>query len=180
MKDWLIRLGLGEAAAAFGVRLLAVVAMLAVAYIAYIIAKRILLRVVKSLVERSKTIWDDILLERKVFNRFSYFAPALVIYGMAPYVLSGSSAAITTLQLAAKIYMVIVGLLVFDSFLNSVVEIYRTFEFSQKIPIRGFVQGAKIILYFLAGIVILAMIMGKSPVIVLGGLGAMCSLYVDL
>ena len=173
IKDWLIRLGLGEAAAVFGVRMLAVVAMLAVACIAYIITKKILLRVVKKLVERSKTIWDDILLKQKVFNRFSYFAPALVIYGMAPLVLSGSSAAITTLQLATKIYMVIVGLLVFDSFLNSVVDIYRTFELSHKRPIRGFVQGAKIILFILAGIVILSMIMGKSPTILLGGLGAM-------
>jgi len=103
IKDWLIRLGLGEAAAVFGVRILAIVAMIVVACIAYIIAKRFLLRVVKRLVKRSKTIWDDILLERKVFNRFSYFAPALVIYWMAPFVLSGSSAAIATLQLAASI-----------------------------------------------------------------------------
>lgn len=177
IKDWLIRLGLGEETAVFGVRMLAIVVMLGVACLAYIIAKRFLLRVVKSLVERSKTIWDDILLERKVFNRFSYFAPALVIYWMAPFVLSGSSAAVTTLQLAAKIYMVIVGLLVFDSFLNSVVDIYRTFEFSQKKPIRGFVQGAKIILFFFGGIVILAMIMGKSPGFVLGGLGAMMAVF---
>jgi len=173
IKDWLIRLGLGEAAAVFGVRILAIVAMIVVACIAYIIAKRILLRIVKRLVERSKTIWDNILFERKVFNRFSYFAPALVIYWMAPFVLSGSSAAIATLQLVAKIYMVIVGLLVFDSFLNSVVDIYRTFEFSHKRPIRGFVQGAKIILFILAGIVILGMITGNSPTILLGGLGAM-------
>ncbi len=173
IKDWLIRLGLGEETAVFGVRMLAIVAMLGVACIAYIIAKRVLLRLVKSLVERSKTIWDDILLKRKVFNRFSYFAPALVIYIMAPFVLSGSTAAINTLQLAAKIYMVIVGLLVFDSLLNSVVDIYRTFEFSHKKPIRGFVQGAKIILFILAGIVILGMITGNSPTIVLGGFGAM-------
>ena len=97
MTDWLIKLGLGEAAAVFGVRMLAIVAMLGVACIAYIIAKRFLLRVVKKLVERSKTIWDDILLKRKVFNRFSYFAPALVVYCMSPLVLSGSSAAITAL-----------------------------------------------------------------------------------
>jgi len=77
--NWLIRLGLGEAAAVLCARVLAVVAMLGVACIAYIIAKRFLLRIVKRLVERSKTIWDDILLERKVFNRFSYFAPALVL-----------------------------------------------------------------------------------------------------
>ena len=173
ISDWLIRLGVGQAAAVFGGRLLAIVVMLAAAFIAYIIAKRILLRIVKRLVERSKTIWDDILLKRKVFNRFSYFAPALVIYWMAPLVLAGLPAAIATLQLAAKIYMVVVGLLVFDSFLNSVVEIYRTFEFAQKIPIRGFVQAAKIVLYFFAGIVILAMIMGKSPAMIFGGLGAM-------
>ena len=177
MKDWLIRLGLGEETAVFGVRMLAIVVMLALACIAYIIAKRVLLRLVKNLVERSKTIWDDILLKQKVFNRLSYFAPALVIYGMTPFVLSGSSAAITTLQLAAKICMVIVGLLVFDSFLNSVVDIYRTFEFSHKRPIRGFVQGAKIVLFVLAGIVILGMITGHSPTIVLGSFGAMMAVF---
>jgi len=177
IKDWLIKQGLGEAAAVLGVRMLAIVAMLGVACIAYIIAKRLLLRVVKSFVERSKTVWDNILLEKKVFTRLSYFAPALVIYCMAPFVLSGCSAAINTLQLAAKIYMVIVGLLVFDSFLNSVVDIYRTFEFSQKIPIRGFVQGAKIILLILACIIILGMITRKSPTIVLGGFGAMMAVF---
>jgi miniconductance mechanosensitive channel len=173
ISDWLMRLGLGQAAAVFAGRLLAIVVMLTVACIAYIIAKRLLLRIVKRLVERSKTIWDDILLKRKVFNRFSYFAPALVIYWMAPFVPVGSAAVIAALQLAAKIYMVVVGLLVFDSFLNSIVEIYRTFEFAQKMPIRGFVQAAKIVLYFFAGIIILAMIMGKSPVMLFGGLGAM-------
>ncbi len=173
IKDWLIRLGLSETAAIFGGRLLAIVVMLAVACIAYIIVKRLLLRIVKKLAERSKTIWDDILLKRKVFNRFSYFAPALVVYWMVPFVLAGLPGAISTLQLAAKIYMVVVGLLVFDSFLNSFVEIYRTFEFARKIPIRGFVQAAKIILYFLAGIFILSMIMEKSPTMILGGLGAM-------
>jgi miniconductance mechanosensitive channel len=173
ISNWLVKLGLGLTAAVIVGRLLAVVIMLGLAYIAYIITKRLLLRIVKKLAERSKTIWDNILLERKVFNRFSYFAPALVVYWMAPLVLAGLPGAISTLQLAAKIYMVVVGLLVFDSFLNSFVEIYRTFEFARRIPIRGFVQAAKIILYFLAGIFILAMIMNKSPVMILGGLGAM-------
>ena len=173
ISDWLLRLGLGRTAAVFGVRLLAIVVMLVLACIAYIVARRLLLRIVKRLVERSKTMWDDILLKRKVFNRFSYFAPALVLYWMAPFVLAGFTAGIVALQLAAKIYMVVVALLVFDSFLNSVVDIYRTFEFAHKIPIRGFVQAAKIVLYFFAGIIILAMIMGKSPTMILGGLGAM-------
>ena len=57
--NWLISLGLSEAAAVFCARVLAVVAMLGVACIAYIIAKRLLLRIVKRLVERSKTIWDE-------------------------------------------------------------------------------------------------------------------------
>ena len=54
IKDWLIRLGLGEGTAVFGVRMLAIVAMLGVACIAYIIAKRFLLRVVKNLWNEAK------------------------------------------------------------------------------------------------------------------------------
>ena len=59
------------------------VAGLVVAFLsllAGILAKRLLLKGVNALIKRSRAKWDDALLERNVFGRFSHLAPGIVIY----------------------------------------------------------------------------------------------------
>jgi len=173
LTDWLLRTGLNETAAEIAARMIALLLMIVAAYVANFLAKKLLLRAIRRLVERTKTVWDDMLVKRKVFNRLSHLAPALVIYAMAPFVGRNSEAAIATIQRVAMVYMAGVGLLVLDAFLSAVIDIYRTFETAQKRPIRGFVQAAKIILYVVGAIIVVSIIMGKSPGLLLGGLGAM-------
>jgi len=179
LMNWLIGQGLSEDAAGVVARVIAFLLMVVAAYLANLIARRLLLRGIKNLVERTKTVWDDMLLKRHVFDRLSHLAPALVIYAMAPFVgqdpMGGTvrTAMTMILQRAAVVYMTVIGLLVLDALLNALVDIYRTFEEAHKRPIRGFVQAAKIILYAVVGIIVIATIMGRSPNLLLGGLGAM-------
>ena len=177
LVNWLIGLGLGEGMAPVVARVIAVILMAGAAYLANLVAKQLLLRIIKNLVERTKTVWDDILLKRKVFNRLSHLAPALVIYAMAAFVGQGSPTVIATIQRVAMVYMAVVGLLVLDASLTAVIDIYRTFELARRRPIRGFVQAAKVILFLVGGIIIVSVIMGKSPGLLLGGLGAMTAVF---
>ncbi|MHC5083465.1 MAG: mechanosensitive ion channel family protein [Planctomycetota bacterium] len=82
-------------------------------------------------------------------------------------------AAETFMQQAATIYMILIGLLVVNAFLNTVVDVYRTFEFANKVPIRGFMQVVKIVLFLLGGIMVLGLIVDKDPSKLLAGMGAM-------
>ena len=173
LVSWLVSLGLGEVAAQIAARIIAVLVVVVAAYAAHLLAKRFLLRGIKNLVARTKTVWDDMLLKRRVFNRLSHLAPALVIYALASFVAQDHAPAISIIRRAAVVYMAVVGLLVLDALLNALVDIYRTFEQARKRPIRGFVQASKIILYAVVGIIIVSAIMGKSPNLLLGGLGAM-------
>jgi len=173
LTDWLLRTGLNETAAGIAARVIAFLLMIVAAYVANFLAKKLLLRAIRKLVERTKTVWDDMLVKRKVFNRLSHLAPALVIYAMASFVAKGNETAIATIQRIAVVYMAAVGLLVLDALLSTVIDIYRTFEIAHKRPIRGFVQAAKIILYVVGAIIIVSIVMGKSPGLLLGGLGAM-------
>jgi miniconductance mechanosensitive channel len=173
LVDWLMRLGLAEGVALVIGRILAVALTIVAAYLANLIAKRLLLRSIKKVVRRTKTVWDDMLVNRGVFNRLSHLAPALVVYALAAFVAQGHPTAIAVIQRAAMVYTIIVGLLVLDALLNSLVDIYRTFEMARRRPIRGFVQAAKIVLYAIVGIIVVSTIMGKSPSLLLGGLGAM-------
>jgi len=143
------------------------------AFISKLIAKSLLLAGVRRLVKKSKTTWDDALFQRGFFKRLCHLAPALVIYNMAPIVFESDPLGREVMQGLARIYLVMVALFSIDAFLNAVLEIYHDFEISRKIPIRGFVQVLKIVMYFGGAIFILSIILGKSPLVLFGGLGAM-------
>lgn len=101
-------------------------------------------------VVRVKTKWDDAILHQGAPNRLAHLAPALVIYVLAPFALEGMETTIAIIRGATQIYMIIILMLVVDSLLNTVEEIYRGFRASREIPIKGFIQISKIALYFVS------------------------------
>ncbi|MEA2101889.1 MAG: mechanosensitive ion channel [Thermodesulfobacteriota bacterium] len=168
-----IQWGLGDTMAVIMVRGVAFIGMLILAYVADLITRHIVLKTVDRLVKHTRTDLDDILLRYKFFHRISQLAPAIVIYAMAPVVFFGYAPGIIITQKFAQIYMLLVGLLSVDAFLNAAIDGYQTFDFSRRIPIRGFIQVIKIVLYFLVGIMVLSIIIGRSPAFFFTGLGAM-------
>ena len=78
----------------------------------------------------------------------------------------------------AQIYMIVVALLALDAVLNAALEIYNDFPVSRVIPLKGFVQVAKLILYILAAIVVVSTLLRKSPVYLLSGMGVLASVLI--
>ena len=168
----LIELNLSEELAHILVRGAAVCAVLVLAWLANWITKRIIIRALRHVATRSRTSWDDVLVKHKVFIRLSHIAPALVIYLLAPLVFVNKTA-VTAMQAMAQIYMILMGWFVIDALLNAITEIYRSFEFARRIPIRGFIQVAKLLLFLTGLIVILSVLLKKDPTKLLAGMGAM-------
>ncbi len=169
IENWFLTQGIGESGAYYLSILLLAVAVLLIAFLANFIAKRILLSVVHMFVRKSQTKWDDVFAERKVFDRLSHIAPALVIYYMADIFPAGQE----TIERLVIVYIILVGVLVYDSFLNAVVDIYRTYEISKQKPIKGYIQVIKIVTYIFVIIFVISTLMNRSPLILLSGLGAM-------
>ncbi len=173
-ENWLApTLKVNPETAAVAVRLGGLFVVLALAWVANYITKGIILRGVRHAVKKTTTKWDDALMERRMFTRLSHLAPAVVIYAAAPIVFAGFESAINTMRLVSTVYMVLVGLFVVDAFLNAVVDIYRTYEFSRRLPIRGFVQILKILIFFAAGVIVFSVIVDRDPSKLLTGMGAM-------
>ncbi len=141
--------------------------------IANLVVKRLLLRTLRFFIVRTRTTWDDAILERRMPDRLAHLTPALVIYMLAPLPLEGLEGWVSVVQGAMLVYMILVGILAFDAFLNAVQDVYRTLEVSREIPVRGFVQVFKIGIYFLGIIFAFSILLGKSPVYLLSGLGAL-------
>jgi len=169
LENWLVENGISVVIAGYLSWLVIALAMILLAFISNYIAKKFLLTGVRYFVKKSRTTWDDVLVERKVFTRLSHLAPALVIYFSAPLFSSIES----ILLRFSMIYMIVVGVLVINSFLDSVVDIYRSFEISKQRPIKGYIQIIKIILFVFIGIIAVSTLMDRSPWLLLSGLGAM-------
>jgi miniconductance mechanosensitive channel len=143
-----------------------------VAYILFKITYKILISILKRISKKTETWWDDVFVEERVFNRLAYLLPAYVMFWLIPVALSPYPEIKEIMQLAVKIYSIVIIILVFSSFFNSVLKIYQQYPVSKTRPIKGYIQVAKIILYLFAGVTIVSFLIGKNPLLIIGGLGA--------
>ena len=173
IENWLVQQNLGATAALVLARIIAYFFVISLSVLANFVAKRLILSVVKSLVARSRTTWDDTLVQRRVFSKLSHLAPALVLYTGMPLALEGYGLLTSLHSSAALIYMILVAVLVVDSLLNAVLDIYGTYEISREVPIKSFLQVLKLVMYFVSGILILSLILDRTPLYFLSGLGAL-------
>jgi miniconductance mechanosensitive channel len=155
-----------------------VLIILLIAFIADLVTKKIILSSIARIVKKTENTWDDIILERKVFDKLSHFAPALTIYYLIGYLFLDFPKVAGIIQDGVLIAMVIIALMVINSFLKALHEIYLTLDIAKDRSIKGYIQVAHILFYSIGLILILSIIIGKSPVTLLAGLGAMAAVLI--
>ena len=164
----------------------AAVAILAVvAWGAGWVATRILHRVISGVTSRTRSTWDDRLIERGVFRRLAGVVPAVVVYlgigralELAPSDLTGEALALaaTFVRRVAAAYIAFTVVRAFQAFLDAVNDIYNEgYAEAKSRPIKGYLQVAALVAYLAAGVVIVAALTGLSPVVYLSGLGALAA-----
>lgn len=152
---------------------LAMVCLLALAVLANIITKYLIVGIIQKLIAQTATTRDDILARRKVFNRLSHLTPAFAIYALGPQLLDGFPVVVGGITTFSLIYLTIICVLFVDGLMNAGEEIYSTYKISRTFPIKSFVQVAKLVLYFLGFVAVLSLIMGESPMTFFAGFGAL-------
>jgi miniconductance mechanosensitive channel len=172
IHDWLIGIGFDENSAMLMKGVIIVLGIFILSYIVFLIARRIIVQVLHEIAKRTETTWDDIMVERRVFHRLAYLAPAILIHSLMPSMMVNYETWTLLLQGALKIYMVLIIIIVLDAFFSSMIEIYQNYEISKFKPIKGYIQIMKIIIYLISGIIIISILINKSPVYLLTGLGA--------
>ena len=172
MVTWLVELGLGAEMARLVALAGGVLLVVLLAFLANLVAKQIILRLVKYLVARTPTKWDDTFVDRNVFGRLSHLAPGIVIYLCMPLVIGAYPTATVVVVKLTQIYMIVVGLFAFHGLLSAFNDIYNTFETAKQVPLTSFIQVIKVVVWCIGGIVVVAIIVNKTPLYLLSGLGA--------
>ncbi len=173
LRDWIVSQGLALSAADLLARGAIFTLIIILSLIAYLLAKHFILKGLTAIISRTTTQWDDVLLRKKVFNRLAHLAPAIVMYIFISIPLVDYDWMISLINEVILIYMIVMGILALDAFLNGSLAIYESYEISNKIPIKGFIQVFKIIIYFSSGVFIIAILLDKTPVYLFSSLGAL-------
>lgn len=175
IQNWLMDYGVNDRLTIYIAYAVAVTAMLLLAALVDFVAKRIILSAIARVISRSKSKWDDVILRQRTLNRLAHLAPALVIYMLTPIAMEGLDLVVALIRGGLQIYMLIMLMLILDSLLNAFEVIYQGFRAAKEIPIKGFIQVLKLVLYFLTAIFIISILLNKTPVYLLSGIGALAA-----
>lgn len=171
-KEWLMRNGFSHHFAEDIRNITDFVISFALIIAFYFVLKYVVIAVVRKITRKSSTTWDDALYSSRFFHKVLLLIPGVLLGFIAPLTLTEFPVALARLMQLTQIYLVFVALFAINSFLNAIYEIYQGFEVSKSKPIKGYLQVFKIILFVVGAIIAISVFLGKSPVLLLGGLGA--------
>ncbi len=174
--DWLISLGVSPILSGIPGIVLASLDAVLLGLFSYLFAKHIILRIITKIVRKTKNRYDDVLLENKVFKRIPHLFPVVVLLFSIHIVFSDYQNVVEILNRILFADIVILVMLTINSFLTSTNIIYRSLHSTMKLPVTALVQGLKIILSLLALLVVIAILINKSPLIIVSGFGALTAI----
>lgn len=140
-----------------------------IALIVFFVMKKWISVLVKSIVGKTKNTWDDILYEQRFFSKLSYLILPVTGYIVISFI---HWEHVGLLRRIVDIWLIVTTLFIFITLLNSINKIYESYPVSKDRPITFFVQLIKLFLYTVAVVVVVSVLVGKSPEHLIVGLGA--------
>jgi miniconductance mechanosensitive channel len=153
--------------------LVVLAALLLLAWLANLLTKRILLRGLRRIIWHFARRVEGVEPYRlRVIPRLANVVPALVILGGIDWVPGLPSAVVTFVQGACKAWIVLTLALAISHALDLLNHLYERRPDAHRKPIKGYVQVAKIAIFILAGLSIIATLAGVRMLHLVTGLGA--------
>jgi len=183
LTRWLQAIGLPDTDRAY---LLAVLALILLASIAlHFLMHRVVLRILDRLVpvpdsertgsERSASnrTWRIIIFSHNIFTRLTLAFQGIVVYTLARAFLDSEWTLLPLIEVLSYLWIILFTLLAAFSILDAIRDIAQYANLASRLPLRGLLQGVKLVGAIIALILAIALLIGKSPLILFSGLGAM-------
>lgn len=153
-------------------RVFVIFLIILVSFLLDFLCKRILAPLAKRIAERTDNKWDDYLLNDDVLSKACHLIPPVVAYTLMSLVFSRDQALLDIVFKISWIYIVVVAVRLVFAILDSVYSISNDHEKYKNHSLKGFYQMFKLLAACVAIIIIVSELIGKSPIVVLTGLGA--------
>ena len=119
-----------------------------------------------------KSRWHGYIEIRKLAHHILLLVPGLFVYGLPYFFYEDGDSMIRYLHRADIIYMLIVVIMILNAVLFCFLDYYSTTDKNKRHPLKSLIQALQVILYFVGSIIIVAILIDKSPTVLLTGLGA--------
>ena len=142
----------------------------------YWLVRVVLSKIVRAIANKYKTRIGDILVGRHVIRRTSYLLICIIFNAAIPGIFEEFPGWIAPLQKLLTIGTLWFALRIVTGILWCIVDYQAVRQQNKQRSFKGLVQFATIAVYFLGAIILLSILLNKSPLVFIGGLGAASAL----
>lgn len=143
-----------------------------VAWLALFVIRRFLLGNLTRIVTRGQNVWRIAFERRQVLQRASLLVPVLILRAGLVFVPGLGDTVTTVAQRVLASLIVALAVRTIADLINAFGFVYSRTQKSKERPIKGYLQAVVLVLYLIAGVIIVATLIDRSPSLILGGLGA--------
>ena len=136
------------------------------------ICRKGIVRLVRKVTQKTKVTWDDLLFNDRVMNNFCHILPPVVVYILLPIAFPDGSDALAFIRKLCMVYIIAAALRFINIFLGVIFQLATQKEVFRDRPLKGVYQIIQVALFFVGSICIIAVLIEKSPIHLLAGLGA--------
>ncbi len=167
----LLNIGLSDYWASHISQFTAFLLLLIFSYLAYYITWKVIRKLLIPVFQRSKNKFDDLLVKHQFFRKIAYLVPAILLYHLADKSLDIFPDYVGIFNSIIEIFFVVIAVLITDSLLSTLNDFYDRYDFAKDHPIKGLVQIIKIIIYVIAGLIIIGNLVNKDLSSLIIGMG---------
>lgn len=172
----LLDLGISEDWVIYCRLFLFVVLLVILSSVAFLITKRIIIHNLYKVFRKTSFTWDDALADTRAFDNIAHIVPAISVRIMAPTIFADFEQILPFIIKLTDAYLILVSMSVFFAILKvGEYGLSRLPVFKDK-PLTSYFQLIRILLYIVTVILVLSVILGKSPVYFLSAFGAMTAI----
>lgn len=172
LEHMLVYIGAEGTTLAVLYHIIMVLAAFGIAWLAGYICKRIIVSLIMKITSKTSSDWDEKVFNREVLNSLSNIVPAIVIWQLLPMIFHQFLFVEELLKRATAIYITVMSVRTLIVFADSLRNVESNKNVSMQQYFQSFCGIFKVIIIFIAVIVVIAIMLNKSPMTLIAGLGA--------
>lgn len=146
--------------------------------IIYWVARRLVLGRVHKIAAKTKSQWDDKLVEAKFFRRLVLLIPLFIIRYSVNAVMQDYETSIPAITTLFEVIIAIAAMRIIIALINAMYSILMESENYKDKPLQSYAQVLKIIVYIFFAITVFSILTGKTPMFFLTAMGAMSAIVI--
>lgn len=150
-----------------------IILLLAIGYVLFLVGKFIILGLIAKLINKTETHIDDLLIQHRIPHRIIQLVILAISHQINKSLFFSETVIYNTNESILSILIILSIIAIFDASLNFANSLFSQSKYADKFPAKSLIQALKLILYFFGVIFILSIILDKSPLFFISGLGAL-------